>query len=99
MKLTSINIFLIFAIVLFSIIALASIETSEPIDIDVETIDKDPQYWIPTEDDIAYQDSMWTIIDQTKREVDTIKESIDHILLRLEYMDGTSDSIKVPVKQ
>ena len=91
---SSANCLIIFCIVLFSSIAIAnSITGSE------KTMPDDPQYWIPTEDDIAYQDSMWTIIDQTKREVDTIKESIDHILLRLEYMDGTSDSIKVPVKQ
>ena len=45
-----------------------------------------PQQWIPTIEDIAYQDSMWTIINQTSLEVDTIRESIDHIIDRLDEM-------------
>ena len=54
-----------------------------------------------TKEDIAYQDSMWTIINQTQLEVDTIKESIDQILYkldRIEYEDGTYDSIRYVVK-
>ena len=53
--------------------------------------------WSPTEEDIAYQDSMYTIIEQTSADVDTIKVAIDHILYkleRLEYADGTYDSIR-----
>ncbi len=51
--------------------------------------------WTPTEDDIAYQDSMFAIVEQTSQDVDTIKKSIEHILLRLDYKDGTYDSIRI----
>jgi len=54
--------------------------------------------WIPTEEDIAYQDSMWTIINKTQSDVDTIKKDIDKILYkldRLEYEDGTWDSVRI----
>jgi hypothetical protein len=54
--------------------------------------------WIPTEEDIQYQDSMFQIIQQTQFEVDTIKQDIDKILYkleRLEYADGTWDSIRI----
>jgi len=57
--------------------------------------------WIPTPDDIKYQDSMWIIINRTQDDVDTIKEAIDHILYkldRLDYSDGTWDSIRVPIQ-
>ena len=53
---------------------------------DHRTNDSAPQQWIPTEEDIAYQDSMWIIVNQTSLEVDTIKESIDHIIDRLDEM-------------
>ena len=66
------------------------IEETKPIECDSSNI------WIPTEDDIAYQDSMWTIIEQTQSDVDTIKEHIEYILQRLEYVDGTYDSIRIP---
>ena len=54
--------------------------------------------WIPTEEDIAYQDSMWTIINKTQSDVDTIKKDIDKILYKLdklEYEDGTWDSVRI----
>ena len=86
MKLTSINIVMIFAIALFSIMAIASITSTEE-ETNVELIPQDSTYWIPTEEDIAYQDSMWIIIKQTQYEVDTIKESIDQIIIRLEDLD------------
>tara|TARA_R110000851_G_scaffold26007_1_gene74225 strand:+ start:585 stop:995 length:411 start_codon:yes stop_codon:yes gene_type:complete len=63
--------------------------------IDME--EKDTTAWIPTKEDIAYQDSMFSIVEQTSMDVDTIKEAIDRILYkleRLEYADGTSDSIR-----
>ena len=56
--------------------------------------------WIPTRDDIKYQDSMWTIINRTQEDVDTIKETMEHIIYkldRLEYKDGTYDSIRTPI--
>ena len=63
--------------------------------IDME--EKDTTQWIPTKDDLAYQDSMFHIVDQTSRDLDTIKADIDRILYkleRLEYSDGSSDSIR-----
>ena len=53
--------------------------------------------WKPSEDDIAYQDSMFTIVEQTSMDMDTIKAAIDNILYkleRLEYADGSYDSIR-----
>ena len=63
--------------------------------IDIE--EKDTTQWIPTIEDLAYQDSMFHIVDQTSRDLDTIKADIDRILYkleRLEYSDGSSDSIR-----
>jgi len=54
-------------------------------------------YWIPTLEDIRYQDSMYTIITQTQQQLDTIHAGINDILWkleRLEYSDGGWDSIR-----
>ena len=53
--------------------------------------------WIPTAEDIAYQDSMYSIIEQTQLDVDDIKFSIEGILYKLDrlyYEDGSWDSIR-----
>ena len=50
--------------------------------------------WIPTAEDIAYQDSMYQIIKSTQNDLTDIKEDIVHILERLDYADGTYDSIR-----
>ena len=50
--------------------------------------------WIPTKEDIAYQDSMYTIIQNTQNDITDIKEDIVLILERLDYTDGTWDSIR-----
>ena len=58
-------------------------------------------YWIPTKEDIQFQDSMWSIINKTQSEVDTIKKSMEHIMYKLDrlyYEDGTWDSVKIPVQ-
>ena len=52
------------------------------------------EMWIPTQEDILYQDSMYTIIRNTQNDVINIKEDIVHILERLDYVDGTYDSIR-----
>jgi len=55
------------------------------------------QPWIPTQEDLDYQDSMYSIIEQTQLEVDTIKFAIDDILYKLDrlyYDDGSWDSIR-----
>ena len=58
-------------------------------DIEVES-----EMWIPTEEDILYQDSMYSIIESTQNDITEIKEDIIHILERLDYEDGTYDSIR-----
>ena len=50
--------------------------------------------WIPTAEDIAYQYSMYTIIKNTQNDLTDIKKDIVHILERLDYADGTYDSIR-----
>ena len=78
---SNISIIAITCIVLFSVMLIGSVMS------DHTTREDIPQGWIPTEEDIAYQDSMWNIINQTQMEVDTIKESIDQIIIRLEDLD------------
>ena len=60
----------------------------------IENNGKDSNIWIPTEEDIAYQDSMFQIIQNTQNDIDTIKKEIIYILERLDYEDGTYDSIR-----
>ena len=50
--------------------------------------------WIPTKEDIAYQDSMFSIIQNTQNDITDIKQDIVLILERLDYEDGTWDSIR-----
>ena len=78
---SNISIIAITCIVLFSVMLIGSVMS------DHTTREDIPQGWIPTEEDIAYQDSMWNIINQTQMEVDTIKESIDHIINRLDEIE------------
>ena len=59
----------------------------------VEEIDS-CEIWIPTEEDIAYQDSMYTIIQNTQDDITEIKEDIVYIIERLDYPDGSHDSIR-----
>ena len=79
------------ALILFSMIALAN---TWPKEIIVEEVKSEDQMWIPTEEDILYQDSMYTIIRNTQNDVTNIKKDIVHILERLDYADGTHDSIR-----
>ena len=46
--------------------------------IDIE--EKDTTQWIPTKEDIAFQDSMYCIIERTQLDLDTIRAGIDRIL-------------------
>ena len=87
----------VIVIILFSSILLASVWPNNV----VEEIKETPppnndteQMWIPTEEDIAYQDSMYTIIQNTQSDIDTIKKDIIYILERLDYEDGSYDSIR-----
>tara|TARA_R110001592_G_scaffold160205_4_gene392309 strand:- start:465 stop:815 length:351 start_codon:yes stop_codon:yes gene_type:complete len=62
-----------------------------------EVVEEEAEVWIPTIEDIAFQDSMYAIIEQTQLDLDTIRSGIDRILYKLErfdYPDGTYDSIR-----
>ena len=80
--------------VLFSTLVLASVWPSEVETIIEEGSEEKETMWIPTEDDIAYQDSMYVIIQNTQNDVTDIKEDIVLIIERLDYKDGTNDSIR-----
>lgn len=87
----STKVFLVAAVVFFAGIYGATILVPKH-----ELCEEEP-LWIPTEEDIKYQDSMWTIISETQQSVDTIMgvmESIIWKLERLEYDDGSWDSIR-----
>ena len=102
---TSTRVLLLMLLVISSTMLFATIYNNNmesSMDIVPPVEDKDStQVWIPTKQDIEYQDSMYAIIERTSADVDTIKEAIDHILYKLEridYVDGTSDSIRYPIK-
>ena len=65
----------------------------EVIIVEEDKVDEE-QMWIPTKEDIAYQDSMFSIIQNTQNDITDIKEDIVYILERLDYEDGTWDSIR-----
>jgi len=80
--------------ILFSTLVLASVWPSEVKRITEEAPEEIETMWIPTEEDIAYQDSMYTIIQNTQNDITDIKEDIVLIIERLDYEDGTFDSIR-----
>ena len=83
---------LIMVALLFSTIVLANVWPKVIVIIEEES--NEEQMWIPTQEDILYQDSMYTIIRNTQNDVTDIKEDIVLILERLDYSDGTYDSIR-----
>ena len=94
---------LIIALVFIATMAIASIMNStEPVESSIDEIPQEVEgVWIPTPEDIQYQDSMWTIINETQKDVDIIKEDIEEILYkldRIEYEDGTWDSVRIPIE-
>ena len=76
---------------LFSTLVLASVWPEEVVEVIEE---EEEEMWIPTAEDILYQDSMYQIIQNTQSDIDTIKQNIVYILERLDYKDGTYDSIR-----
>jgi hypothetical protein len=92
--LTSRKITLLIVVVLLSTLVLASVWTTplEKIIEEVET--QEEKMWIPTKEDIAYQDSMYQIIQSTQNDINDIKQDIVFILERLDYEDGSWDSIR-----
>ena len=98
MKIWNINICLtspvsimIIVTLFLSTIVLANVWTEEAVTVEDDIEDK---MWVPTKEDIAYQDSMYTIILNTQNDVTDIKQDIVLILERLDYEDGTWDSIR-----
>ena len=79
---------------LLSTIVIASVWPSETKVEKHIQLERKEQTWIPTAEDIAYQDSMYQIIQNTQNDIDTIKNNIMYILERLEYADGSYDSIR-----
>ncbi len=91
--LTSRRSLLVIAILLISTLVIAGVITEKKVIIK----DNNKEVWIPSAEDIAYQDSMFSIVEQTQSDIDTIKVAIDDILWKLEkldYSDGTYDSIR-----
>jgi len=82
---------MIIATLFFSTIVLANVWTEEVV---VEEVVEEKKMWIPTEEDIAYQDSMYSIIQNTQNDITDIKQDIVYILERLDYEDGTWDSVR-----
>jgi len=74
-----------------STIVLANVWTEEVVKVED---DIDGKMWVPTKEDIAYQDSMFSIIQNTQNDITDIKQDIVLILERLDYEDGTWDSIR-----
>jgi len=76
---------------LFSTIVFANVWTEEVVI--VEDISEE-KIWIPTKEGILYQDSTYTIISNTQNDITDIKQDIVYILERLDYPDGSWDSIR-----
>jgi|TARA_R110000744_G_scaffold122827_1_gene227860 hypothetical protein len=60
-------------------------------------LNKTEEPWQPTKEDIAFQDSMFYLLETTQQDLDTIRAGINKILWKLErfdYPDGTWDSIR-----
>ena len=94
--LTSRKTLLLIFVLLLSTLVLANMWTTS-----VEEIKETPpvnneetEMWVPTQEDIAYQDSMYQIIRSTQHDITEIKEDIVVILERLDYEDGSYDSIR-----
>ena len=92
--LTSRKSILVIVVVLFSTLVLAGVLYEPENTVEVKEIPPPIEMWVPTEEDIAYQDSMYQIIQSTQSDIDTIKQNIVYILERLDYEDGTYDSIR-----
>jgi len=94
--LTNKNILTIAMVCIFSTVLIGSVINVSNSEIDICKTDEN--MWIPTQEDIRYQDSMYQIIHQTQLEVDTIKDQMLIIIDKLDRMgiaDGSKDSTKV----
>ena len=85
---------MIIVALLFSTIVLANVWSKEEIKVlEIKDNNKE-EMWVPTKEDIAYQDSMYIIIRNTQNDITDIKKDIVYILERLDYEDGSWDSIR-----
>ena len=84
---------MLISVILLSSAVLASVWSKNEIK-QILVDDSKEEMWIPTKEDIAYQDSMYMIIQSTQNDLTDIKKDIIHILERLDYADGTWDSIR-----
>jgi len=92
--LTSPTTIMIIVALLFSTIVLANVWQKEEIKmVEIKNSDEE-EMWVPTKEDIAYQDSMYIIIRNTQNDITDIKKDIVYILERLDYEDGSWDSIR-----
>ena len=91
--LTSRKITLLIVVVLLSTLVLANVWTT-PLEKIIEEVETQEEMWIPTAEDITYQDSMYKIIQSTQNDINEIKQDIVYILERLEYEDDSWDSIR-----
>tara|TARA_Y100001972_G_C7596599_1_gene298985 strand:- start:502 stop:897 length:396 start_codon:yes stop_codon:yes gene_type:complete len=69
---------------------------------DTEPIEDNTEYWIPTEEDKKYIDSLYNIVKATESDIDTISQDVERIIRKLDiiiYDNGESDSIKLYDKQ
>jgi len=92
--LTSSKSIMVIIALLLSTLVLASVWPKEVVEVIEEGSEKKVEIWIPTAEDILYQDSMYTIIRNTQNDVTDIKQDIVLIIERLDYKDGTYDSIR-----
>jgi hypothetical protein len=92
---------LLIVVILLSTLVLAGVWPTTVEEMNTIIIPKEEvKPWEPTEEDISFQDSMFTIIERTQLDLDTIRAGIDKILYKLErfdYPDGSYDSIRYVV--
>ena len=85
--LTSRKTLIVLATLLISTLMLAAVWSSEkpipPVEPPVE-LPEEEEIWVPTKEDIAYQDSMYQITLNTQNDVDTIKVQVQQIIKRLD---------------
>ena len=82
--LTSRKTIMVLIVIFFSTLVLASVWPKEVEEIIEEGSEEEAEMWIPTVEDIAYQDSMYKIIQNTQSDVDTIKIQVKQIIKRLD---------------
>ena len=93
--LTSRKTTLLIVVILLSTLVLASVWPTTVKELNETSLPPTTKdMWIPTKEDIAYQDSMYQIIQSTQNDINDIKEDIVFILERLDYEDGSYDSIR-----